>query len=44
MSNKVFGIDGDEEYMVYTAPVGPIRDEDKAAEAAFYKFVEEEGL
>jgi SagB-type dehydrogenase family enzyme len=42
--NRVFGIDGEEEYMVYTAPVGTIRDEDKAAEAAFYKFVEEEGL
>ena len=30
--------------MVYTAPVGTIREEDKAAEAAFYKFVEDEGL
>lgn len=42
--NKVFEIDGDEEYMVYTAPVGTVRPEDKAAEAAFYKFVEDEGL
>lgn len=42
--NKVFGIDGNEEYMVYTAPVGTVRPEDKTAEAAFYKFVEEEGL
>jgi len=42
--NRVFGIDGNEEYMVYTAPVGTIREEDKAAEAAFYKFVEDEGL
>lgn len=41
---KVFGIDGDEEYMVYTAPVGTVRPEDKAEEAAFYKFVEDEGL
>ena len=44
LCSKVFKIDGDEEYMVYTAPVGTIRPEDKAAEAAFYKFVEEEGL
>lgn len=42
--NKVFGIDGNEEYMVYTAPVGTVKEEDKAAEAAFYKFVEDEGL
>lgn len=41
---RVFGIDGNEEYMVYTAPVGTVREEDKAAEAAFYKFVEDEGL
>lgn len=41
---RVFGLDGSEEYMVYTAPVGTIRDEDKAAEQAFYRFVEEEGL
>lgn len=41
---EVFGIDGDEEYMVYTAPVGTVRPEDRAEEAAFYKFVENEGL
>lgn len=42
--NEVFKIDGDEEYMVYIAPVGTVRPEDKSAEAAFYKFVEDEGL
>jgi len=42
--NKVFGIDGEEEYMIYTAPVGTVSPEDRAAEAAFYKFVEDEGL
>ena len=41
---RLCGLDGDEEYMVYTAPVGTVRDEDKAAEQAFYKFVEDEGL
>ncbi len=40
----LFGLDGEEEYPVYTAPVGTIRDADKAAENAFYQFVEDEGL
>lgn len=44
LCNKVLGIDGDEEYVVYTAPVGTVRPEDRAEETAFYKFVEEEGL
>lgn len=42
--NEVFGLDGEEEYIVYTMPVGTIREKDKAAEQAFYKFVEDEGL
>lgn len=42
--NEVFGLDGEGEYVVYTAPVGTIRDTDKAEEAAFYRFVEEQGL
>ncbi len=41
---KVFDLDGEEEYIVYTAPVGTARDSDLAAEQAFYSFVEEEGL
>ena len=41
---KLLGLDGDEEYIVYSAPVGTIREKDKAAEQAFYKFVEDEGL
>lgn len=41
---ELFGLDGEEEYIVYTTPVGTIRDKDKAEEQAFYKFVEEEGL
>lgn len=40
----LFGLDGKEEYIVYTIPVGTIRDCDKEAENAFYSFVEEEGL
>ncbi len=41
---KLLGLDGGEEYVVYSAPVGTIREKDKAAEQAFYKFVEDEGL
>ena len=44
LCNKVFGLDGNEEYVVYTTPVGTIREQDKAKEQAFYKFVEEENL
>lgn len=44
LCNKLFGLDGEEEYIVYTFPVGTIREKDKAAEKAFYQFVEEEGL
>lgn len=41
---RVFGLDGEDEFVVYCAPVGTIRDEDKTEEAAFYQFVEDEGL
>lgn len=42
--NQIFDLDGAEEFVVYTIPVGTIRDSDKAEEQAFYKFVDEEGL
>ena len=42
--SELFGLDGEEEYIVYTAPVGTVRESDRAAEQAFYRFVEEEGL
>ena len=41
---ELLGLDGGEEYIVYSAPVGTVREKDKAAEQAFYKFVEDEGL
>ena len=41
---RLFELDGEEEYIVYTAPVGTARESDQAAEQAFYRFVEEEGL
>lgn len=42
--NGLFGLDGEEEYVVYAAPVGTVRESDRDAEQAFYRFVEEEGL
>lgn len=41
---QVFGLDGEDEFIIYTMPVGTVRDCDKASEQAFYSFVEEEGL
>lgn len=43
LCNELFGLDGKEEYIVYTETVGTIREEDKGAEKDFYKFVEEAG-
>ena len=42
--NTLFELDGVEEYIVYAAPVGTVRECDTAQEAAFYAFVEEDGL
>ena len=42
--NRIFDLDGEGEFVVYTIPVGTIRDSDKLEEHAFYKFVEEDGL
>lgn len=42
--DKIFDLDGDEEFTVYCAPVGTISARDQAAEKAFYQFVEDEGL
>ena len=39
---ELFGLDGDEEYVVYTAPVGRVRASDAAKEQAFYNFLNEE--
>ena len=41
---ELFGLDGEEEFIVYAAPVGTVRPEDTAQEAAFYQFVEDENL
>ena len=41
---KMFGLDLENEYIVYTTPVGTIRECDKESEQAFYQFVMDEGL
>lgn len=42
--NELLGVDGEEEFIVYTAPVGTISHKNQKEEAAFYQFVMEEGL
>ena len=42
--NELFGLDGEEEFVVYAVPVGTISEKDKKSEKAFYQFVEDEGL
>ena len=37
LSDEIFNLDGEEEYIVYTTPVGTIRDCDKEADQAFYQ-------
>lgn len=44
LCNQLFGLDGNNEFTVYTAPVGTVREKDLAEEDMFYKFVEDEGL
>lgn len=41
---EIFGLDGNEEYIVYTMPVGTVRERDAAKEKSFYKFVEDQNL
>lgn len=41
---ELFDLDGENEYPVYTATVGTVREKDLAEENMFYKFVEENGL
>lgn len=43
-ANDMFGLDGEEEFILYAAPVGGIAAENAAAEDLFYAFVREEGL
>lgn len=44
LANRQFALDGEEETIFYAMPVGTIRQQDQAAEDAFYAFVRQEGL
>lgn len=44
LCDSLFGLDGREEFIGYTTPVGTLRDSDREAEQAFYRFVQDEGL
>lgn len=41
-TSKVFGLDGEEEFIIYSAPAGCVSLQNKAAENAFYAFLKEE--
>lgn len=42
--NDLLSLDGENEFVVYTAPVGTMREQDAPKEKMFYRFVEEENL
>lgn len=42
--NQLFSLDGEEEFVVYTAPVGTVAVDDRKKEKDFYRFVDEQGL
>jgi len=42
--DSLFGLDGEEEFIVYTSSVGTISPANQKSEKAFYQFVEDEGL
>ena len=44
LCDKTFGLDGEEEFTIYTQSVGTVKAEDESKEKAFYSFVEEQGL
>ena len=44
VADAAFGLDGGEETIFYAMPVGTVSPADREAEAAFYAFVEREGL
>ena len=44
LCDKTFGLDGEEEFTLYSQSVGTVQAKDEGAEKAFYSFVEEQGL
>ena len=41
---EVFSLDGEDEFIVYTMPVGTVREKDASKEKLFYQFVEDQNL
>ena len=44
LTADLFHLDGEDEYIVYTMPVGTVQPQNKEAEQAFYRFVQKENL
>lgn len=44
LCDRIFQLDGEEEYTIYSQSVGTVQAKDAGAEKAFYSFVEEQGL
>ena len=42
--DEMFELDGENEFILYSQPVGKVNSEDFAKEKSFYEFVEKEGL
>ena len=42
--DEMFELDGENEFILYSQPVGKVNPEDFAKEKSFYEFVEKEGL
>lgn len=42
--DEMFELDGENEFIIYSQPVGKVNLEDFAKEKSFYEFVEKEGL
>ena len=43
MCDSKFGLDGNDEFVFYSMPVGTVSEQDADKEKDFYRFVEEEG-
>ena len=44
VSDEAFGLDGEEEFIMYAMPVGTVSKNDAQQEKDFYAFVNEQGL
>ena len=44
LCDTMFELDGEDEFIIYTEPVGTVSEKDLQAEKDFYAFVKEQGL